>query len=86
MYLAITLSKLDDYENSCAAYEKAIEMESDHLCELNYAITLYNHGQMEAARHHFIEFEKMFEQLSDEDKNSDPSVVEKRQRLASVLL
>jgi Bardet-Biedl syndrome 4 protein len=27
MYLAITLSRLDDFENSCNAYEKAIEME-----------------------------------------------------------
>jgi Bardet-Biedl syndrome 4 protein len=27
MYLAITLSRLDDFENACSAYEKAIEME-----------------------------------------------------------
>ncbi|KAJ1639627.1 hypothetical protein T492DRAFT_899299 [Pavlovales sp. CCMP2436] len=27
MYLAITLSRLDDLENACSAYEKAIEME-----------------------------------------------------------
>ena len=46
MYLAITLSKLDDFENSCSAYEKAIEMESDHLFELNYAITLFNNEEV----------------------------------------
>ena len=28
MYLAITLGRLDDFENACSAYEKAIEMES----------------------------------------------------------
>ena len=28
MYLAITLCRLDDFENACAAYEKAIEMET----------------------------------------------------------
>merc|ERR1711975_199692 len=33
MYLAITLSRLDDFENACSAYEKAIEMEEDHLFE-----------------------------------------------------
>ena len=27
MYLAITLSRLDDFDNACNAYEKAIEME-----------------------------------------------------------
>ena len=42
MYLAITLNRLDDFENACSAYEKAIDMEADHLFELNYAITLYN--------------------------------------------
>jgi tetratricopeptide (TPR) repeat protein len=44
MYLGITLSRLNDFEYACEAYEKAIEMEADHLFELNYAITLYNHG------------------------------------------
>ena len=28
MYLGITLSRLEDFENACAAYEKAIEMEN----------------------------------------------------------
>jgi Bardet-Biedl syndrome 4 protein len=27
MYLAITLGRLDDFENACSAFEKAIEME-----------------------------------------------------------
>ena len=31
MYLAIILSRLDDFENACNAYEKAIEMEQ--VCE-----------------------------------------------------
>ena len=38
-YLAITLARLEDFDNSCSAYEKAIEMESDHLFELNYAVS-----------------------------------------------
>ena len=42
MYLAITLNRLDDFDNACQAYEKAIEMEEDHLFRLNYAITLFN--------------------------------------------
>lgn len=82
MYLGITLARLDDFENACSAYEKAINMyththtthtqtskktnksknkrkhntqhrESDHLFELNYSITLYNHGEVESATTHF---------------------------------
>jgi tetratricopeptide (TPR) repeat protein len=34
MYLAIILSRLDDFENACNAYEKAIEMEQDYLFHL----------------------------------------------------
>lgn len=86
MYLGIVLSKLGDVENAYDAYEKAIEMEQDHLFELNYAITLYNNGQLEAARHHFLEFDKLFERLDDEEKNSNKVILEKRQKLAGVLL
>jgi len=74
MYLAITLSRLDDFENSCSAYEKAIDMESDHLFHLNYCITLLNNDEIERARDHFATFEKLFKDLDEETKNSDPEV------------
>eukprot|EP01061_Rhynchopus_euleeides_P047827 TRINITY_DN9864_c0_g4_i1.p2 TRINITY_DN9864_c0_g4~~TRINITY_DN9864_c0_g4_i1.p2 ORF type:complete len:424 (+),score=149.22 TRINITY_DN9864_c0_g4_i1:287-1558(+) len=57
MYLAITLSRLDDFENACSAYEKAISMERDHLFELNYSITLVNNEEQELAKQHYQEFE-----------------------------
>ncbi len=34
MYLAIILARLNDFENACNAYEKAIEMEQVRLAEL----------------------------------------------------
>ena len=37
--LAIILPRLEDFDKSCNAYEKAIQMESDHLFELNYAVS-----------------------------------------------
>ena len=37
MYLAITLSRLDDFENACHAYEKAIEMERCDLSNLSFS-------------------------------------------------
>lgn len=40
MYLAITLNKLEDFENSCNAFEKALQLEkNDCTIYLNYAIT-----------------------------------------------
>ena len=34
MYLAIVLSRLDDFENACNSYEKAIGMEQDYMFHL----------------------------------------------------
>ena len=36
MYLAITLARLEDFDNACAAMEKALELEDDMLFHLNY--------------------------------------------------
>ena len=35
-------------------------MEEDHLFELNYSITLFNNDELDKAREHFAEFEKLF--------------------------
>ena len=85
MYLAITLSRLDDFENACSAYEKAIEMESDHLFHLNYSITLFNNDELERAHAHFMEFETLFAELDEDSKNADPEVLEQRQALSNAL-
>ena len=86
MYLAITLARLDDFENSCSAYEKAIEMEQDHLFELNYAITLYNNGDIGRAEQHYASFKALFAQLDEEEsKASDPDVIERSRALAALL-
>merc|ERR1711988_1953726 len=74
MYLAITLNRLDDFENACSAYEKALEMDTDHLFELNFAITLFNHEEYERSAEHFAEFERIFGELDQEAKESDPEV------------
>eukprot|EP01029_Cantina_marsupialis_P027311 TRINITY_DN75_c0_g1_i3.p1 TRINITY_DN75_c0_g1~~TRINITY_DN75_c0_g1_i3.p1 ORF type:complete len:400 (+),score=56.32 TRINITY_DN75_c0_g1_i3:137-1336(+) len=61
MYLAITLNRLDDFDNSCSAYEKAIEMEQDHLFHLNYCVTLFNQGEVAKAKEHFSIFMDLFD-------------------------
>jgi Bardet-Biedl syndrome 4 protein len=88
MYLAITLNRLEDFDNACSAYEKALELEKyfsllskltnlrrDHVFELNYAISLYNRGELEKSRLHFLSFENLFLQLDEETKNSDTDIL-----------
>ena len=38
MYLAITLNRLDDFENACSAYEKALELETH---DINFQVSIY---------------------------------------------
>lgn len=86
MYLAITLSRLDDFGNACSAYEKAIENESDHLFHLNYAITLFNHADNSGeAKRQFQLFERLFAQLDDDTKTSDPDILEQQELLKYLL-
>jgi Bardet-Biedl syndrome 4 protein len=85
MYLAITLNRLDDFDNACQAYEKAIEMEEDHLFHLNYAITLCNNDDKERAAKHFRLFEALFDKLDDDAKAADPEVGEQRAMLREAL-
>ena len=60
MYTIIIYDRLDDFENSCAAYEKSLELTEDSLTLLNYAITLYSNDELEKAKKIFQKFEKLF--------------------------
>jgi Flp pilus assembly protein TadD len=72
MYLAITLNKLGDFDNSCSAFKKAIELDSnDCTVYLNYAIVLYNNGNAKRARELFDQAEEIFKTLDDEDKEPE---------------
>ncbi|KDO24220.1 hypothetical protein SPRG_09854 [Saprolegnia parasitica CBS 223.65] len=85
MYLAITLGRLDDFENACSAYDKAIEMEADHMFHLNYALTLFNNDELERAKVQFNKFEAIFETLDEATRSSDPEVMDQRQALLNAL-
>ena len=85
MYLAVALAKLDDFENACSAYEKALALEKDHLFHLNYAATLFNNGHVEKAREHFAEFQAMYSQLDYEAKKNDAATLEMQETLAAAL-
>lgn len=83
VYLAVTLARLDDFQNACSAYEKALELESDYVIELNYAITLFNHDKIDAARTHFQEFMKLIEASGEE--HPDAAILEAAQKLSKLL-
>eukprot|EP01038_Epipyxis_sp_PR26KG_P013114 gene13114-17578_t len=73
-YLALALSKLEDFENSCAAYDKAIELSEDYLTHLNYAITLYSNDEIERAKKQFMKFEFLYKKNVEENTEVDPDV------------
>jgi len=72
MYLGITLNKLDDFESSKQAFEKAISLENtDCTIFLNYAIILANNGMHEEAKIQFNEAEQIFKTLDEDDKEPE---------------
>jgi Bardet-Biedl syndrome 4 protein len=75
-YLGVCLARIDDFENACNAYEKAIALESDHFFELNYAITLFNHGDVAAARTHYQAFEHLWTAVDDETRAAEQREIE----------
>jgi Bardet-Biedl syndrome 4 protein len=72
MYLGITLNKLDDFENACQAFEKALELEdNDCTIYLNYGVVLYNRGYSDLALKLLKRSEEVFEEMDDEDKEPE---------------
>ena len=76
---------------TCVAYSIADRVfvfivRSDHLFELNYAITLFNHNELDNSKAHFKEFKTLWNDLEDEVKNADPDVVEQMMELEKSLL
>jgi len=78
MYLAITLARLDDFENACSAYDKAIEIETDYLTHLNYAITLYNNDEMEKAKEQYERFETLSNELGQDFEPDEDMLIQKK--------
>jgi Bardet-Biedl syndrome 4 protein len=83
--LAICLNRLDDFENACAAYDKALSMEADHVFMLNYAVTLFNNEEFAAARDKLAQFEGLFKELDEETQQGDPQVLQVRDQLTASL-
>ena len=55
------------------------------MFHLNYAVTLLNAGDENRARQQFEEFERLFSELDDETKGSDPDVLLQRNLLTRAM-
>lgn len=63
--------RLDDFENSCAAYEKSIELDQDYVTHLNYAITLLANDEVERATSQFGKYEMTVTKVLQADVDPD---------------
>ena len=78
--------RLDDFENSCAAYEKAIELgPDDYVTHLNYTITLYSNDEIERARKQFGRFKVVFENVKEDHGDVDADIMEQYELLKQYL-
>ena len=84
MYLGITLNRLGDFDSSCQAFERAMELEkNDCMIYLNFAIVLYNNGKKSEAKVQFLRSEEAFAKIDDDDKEQD--LLDQREVLAGLL-
>ena len=88
-YLAVALSKLEDFDNSCAAYDKALELSPEPVTLLNYAITLYLHDETQRARDMLRRYEALAAKgMSTEGLDAsaeDPEVAQQAEMLREAL-
>jgi Bardet-Biedl syndrome 4 protein len=57
--------RLDDFENACSAYDKAIDLGKDYLTHLNYAITLYLNDEIEKSNAQYEAYSILFSELKN---------------------
>ena len=85
-YLALSLAKLEDFENSCAAYAKAIEMNrEDPVLYLNYAITLNKFGENKKASDMLLLCMQKIETCSTKEEHLNEELPETAEKLGSCL-
>ena len=75
---------MEDFENSCAAYEKAIELGEGYMAHLNYAITLFLNDEIEKSRAHFKKYDDLFGKLNDV-QDVDPDITKSSKILRQAL-
>ncbi|RNF07534.1 Bardet-Biedl syndrome 4 protein [Trypanosoma conorhini] len=65
MHLGVCLALMNDVDNACAAYARALSLEQDPLISLNCCITLLNCGREEEARKQLAQFTQLWHELPE---------------------
>jgi Bardet-Biedl syndrome 4 protein len=74
-YLAVSLAKLDDFDNACNAYRKALEVEpDDHTTRLNYAVTLYRNNEAHDAARELSLADELLRAVETRGDDIDPDL------------
>ena len=79
------MSRLEDFENACAAYDKSLELADDYFTHLNYTITLFKNDEIEKARKQFGRFEAALRVQMEENQEIDNEVKLQSEALRKVL-
>ena len=87
MLLLYSIIRLNDFDNACAAYNKAIELNNgdDYLTYLNYALTLYINDEIERCREYFARFTVAFEALTIDTSEIDEEIIQQANLLKTAL-
>lgn len=78
MYLGVCLSLMNDIENACAAYKRALQCKEESksfLCLLNFTVTLLNSHMETEAVTQYRKALLIWEKMSDEEKTEYSSEV-----------
>ncbi len=75
---------MEDFDNACAAYDKAVELGEDFVTHLNYAITLFKNDEVERAKTQFEKFESIFCKIT-EMGDVDSEVIQQAEMLRAAL-
>ena len=84
--LAVALARLGDVANATAAYAQAAKLDpSSPITRLNWAVSLYNHGQDAEAAKQLAEFDALWSALTPEEQGDEPTAPSTRAELAAAL-
>ncbi|KEG13380.1 BBS4-like protein 4 [Trypanosoma grayi] len=86
MHLGVCLALMNDVENACAAYARALAIDPDPFIRLNYSITLFNSGKEEESRQQLEVFLQAWENAQEMQRRDWGPIVSRTVRLLTARL
>ncbi|EPY31980.1 Bardet-Biedl syndrome 4 protein like protein (BBS4-like protein 4) [Strigomonas culicis] len=75
MFLGVCLSLMNDIENACHAYDRALQLSDDFLFHLNYAVTLFNCGCTAPAAQQLQAFQAVWDTLPPQTRRAQSAAI-----------